>query len=63
MQYLLKEDGLMIKWIFLQHIFILYDFLSENYVGYNFIHFTRVTEMLNEINSREIIKRIFQHIL
>ena len=39
MQYLLKVDGLMVKWIFIQHIFILYDTLSENFIRYSFVHF------------------------
>ena len=39
MQYLLKVDGLMIEWIFMQHSYILLDFIS---VRYNFIHFTEI---------------------
>ena len=38
LQYLLTVNKLMFKWIFMQHIFILSDSLSEKCVGCNFIH-------------------------
>ena len=49
MQYLLKVHGLMVKWIFMKHIFILSDSLSENFVRYIFIHFMGATWKYLEI--------------
>ena len=34
-QSVLKVNGITGKWIFMQHIFILYDHLSENFVRYS----------------------------
>ena len=44
MQYLLTVNRSMFKWIFMQHLFILSDSLSENFVRYigRFIHFNRM---------------------
>ena len=39
MQYLLKVNGLTVKWICMKHIFILTGALSDNYVRYSFIPF------------------------
>ena len=43
MQYLLKVDGLVVKLISIQHLFVLSDFLSEFLLRYSFIHFNIIT--------------------
>ena len=45
MQSVLKVNGLMVKRIFMQSFFILYDYLSENFIRYSFLYTLNKTEV------------------
>ena len=56
-----KLDGLMAKWKFMQQIFILFDFLSEKFIRYNFIHIHFNLSIRNNFVDRlnDICKAIY----
>ena len=37
-----QVNGSIVKWLFMQPIFIHYDYLSEKFVWYSFIHFNNI---------------------
>ena len=43
-----------VKWIFMKHICVLYDYLSENFVRYRSVHLKTAEEFVKKMNYHTI---------